>query len=202
MSDQFVESAKQQMGAVERLLKGLPGISGYVDKDLRRDADKRVRESIVLELNQSKASLMDAQNALLKSGGLALMDDVDEAVVKLGTLIDRIKTASYGYAGLFDPVRIKEGQLDALYRFDTALAQQVGTINAAIVALAQAIDERGNVAAAAAALTKTVAAMNQLFDRRREAIIAPDLLAQPNYAPPPDLPAGAVDIANDPNAVG
>jgi hypothetical protein len=190
------------MGAVERLLKGLPGISGYVDKDLRRDADKRVRESIVLELNQSKASLMDAQNALLKSGGLALMDDVDEAVVKLGTLIDRIKTASYGYAGLFDPVRIKEGQLDALYRFDTALAQQVGTINAAIAALAQAIDERGNVAAAAAALTKTVAAMNQLFDRRREAIIAPDLLAQPNYAPPPDLPAGGADIANDPNAVG
>ena len=202
MSDQFVESAKQQMGAVERLLKGLPGISGYVDKDLRRDADKRVRESIALELGQSKASLMDAQNALLKSGGLALIDDVDEAVVKLGTLIDRIKTASYGYAGLFDPVRIKEGQLDALYRFDTALAQQVGAINAAIAALAQAIDERGNVAAATAALTKTVAAMNQLFDRRREAIIAPDLLAQPSYAPPPDLPAGVADIANDPNAVG
>lgn len=199
MSDQFVESAKQQMGAVERLLKGLPGISGYVDKDLRRDADKRVRESIVLELNQSKATLMDAQNALLKGGGLALMDDVDEAAVKLQTLIDRIKTASYGYAGLFDPVRIKEGQLDALYRFDTALAQQVGTINAAIAALAQAIDERGNVAAAAASLTKTVVAMSQLFDRRQEAIVAPDLLAQPDYAPPANLPT---DIANDPDAVG
>ena len=199
MSDQFVESAKQQMGAVERLLKGLPGISGYVDKDLRRDADKRVRESIVLELNQSKATLMDAQNALLKGGGLALMDDVDEAAVKLQTLIDRIKTASYGYAGLFDPVRIKEGQLDALYRFDTALAQQVGTINAAIAALAQAIDERGNVAAAAASLTKVVVAMSQLFDRRREAIVAPDLLAQPDYAPPANLPT---DIANDPDAVG
>ena len=199
MSDQFVESAKQQMGAVERLLKGLPGISGYVDKDLRRDADKRVRESIVLELNQSKATLMDAQNALLKGGGLALMDDVDEAAVKLQTLIDRIKTASYGYAGLFDPVRIKEGQLDALYRFDTALAQQVGTINAAIAALAQAIDERGNVAAAATSLTKVVVAMSQLFDRRREAIVAPDLLAQPDYAPPANLPT---DIANDPDAVG
>ena len=199
MSDQFVESAKQQMGAVERLLKGLPGISGYVDKELRRDADKRVRESIALELEQSKASLMDAQNALLKGGGLALMDDVDEAVVKLGTLIDRIKTASYGYAGLFDPARIKEAQLDALYRFDTALAQQVGVINTAIGALAQAIDARGNIAGAAAALTKTVVAMSQLFDRRREAVVAPDLLAQPGYAPPASLPT---DIASDPNAVG
>jgi hypothetical protein len=203
MSDQFVESAKQQMGAVERLLKGLPGIGGYVDKELRRDADKRVRESIAQELERSKAALMDAQNALLKGGGLALMDDVDEAVVKLGTLTDRIKTAAYGYAGLFDPVRIKEAQLDALYRFDTALAQQVGSVNAAIAALTQAIDERGNVAAAAAALTKTITAMSQLFDRRKEAIVAPDLLAQPDYAPPASLPASLpTDIANDPNAVG
>lgn len=203
MSDQFVESAKQQMGAVERLLKGLPGIGGYVDKELRRDADKRVRESIAQELERSKATLLEAQNALLKGGGLALMDDVDEAVVKLGTLIDRIKTASYGYAGLFDPVRIKEAQLDALYRFDTALAQQVGTINAAIDALAAAIDTRGNVAAAAAALTKTVTAMSQLFDRRKEAVVAPDLLTQPDYAPPANLPASLPgDIANDPNAVG
>jgi len=203
MSDQFVESAKQQMGAVERLLKGLPGIGGYVDKELRRDADKRVRESIAQELERSKATLLEAQNALLKGGGLALMDDVDEAVVKLGTLIDRIKTASYGYAGLFDPVRIKEAQLDALYRFDTALAQQVGTVNAAIDALAAAIDTRGNVAAAAAALTKTVTAMSQLFDRRKEAVVAPDLLAQPDYAPPANLPTSLPgDIANDPNAVG
>ena len=38
------------------------------------------------------------------------MDDVDDAIVKLQTLIDRVKTASYGYAGLFDAVRIKEAQ--------------------------------------------------------------------------------------------
>ncbi len=127
MSDQFVEGAKDNMGAVERLLKGLPGINGYVDKELRRDADKRVRESIVQELQQSKDDLRAIQSQLLKQGGLRLIDDVDETSVKLQTLIDRIRTASYGYAGLFDPVRIKEEQLDALYRFDVAMAQQVGT---------------------------------------------------------------------------
>ena len=52
---------------------------------------------------------------VLSWGVLAFgLDWLNEAVVKLGTLIDRIKTASYGYAGLFDPVRIKEQQLDAL----------------------------------------------------------------------------------------
>src|SRR5215213_11405727 len=122
MSDQFVDFAKSQMGAIERLLKGLPGISGYVDKELRRDADKRVREGLVQTLEHSKSELMDIQNRLLSSGGLLYMDDVDQAVVKLQTLIDRIKTASYGYAGLFDAVRIREEQLDALHHFDQALA--------------------------------------------------------------------------------
>ena len=60
MTDQFVDFAKSQMGAVERLLKGLPGIGGYIDKDLRRDADKRVRESIAAALEQSKAASRSA----------------------------------------------------------------------------------------------------------------------------------------------
>ena len=211
MSDQFVESAKAQMNVVERLLKGLPGISGYVDKDLRRDADKRLREGIALALEQSKADLMAVQNKLLKGGGLSWMDDVDEAVVKLQILIDRVKTASYGYAGLFDAVRIKEAQLDALNRFDQALAEEVGAIDDAITALGQAIADKGNVGAVIDRLTKTVADMNKLFDQRKEAVIAPDLLSEPGFAPdvavaapPADLPASdpAADIKNDPNAVG
>ena len=69
MTDQFVDFAKSQMGAVERLLKGLPGISGYIDKELRRDADKRVRESIAAALEQSKAELMDIQNSCSRAAG-------------------------------------------------------------------------------------------------------------------------------------
>ena len=61
MADNFVEFAKGQMGAVERLLKGLPGISGYIDKDLRRDADKRVRDAVASSLDQSKAAITAVQ---------------------------------------------------------------------------------------------------------------------------------------------
>lgn len=32
MTDRYVEEAKQNMNFLERLLKGLPGISGYVDR--------------------------------------------------------------------------------------------------------------------------------------------------------------------------
>ncbi|MCB0151628.1 MAG: hypothetical protein KDE01_28740, partial [Caldilineaceae bacterium] len=179
MADNFVEFAKGQMGAVERLLKGLPGISGYIDKDMRRDADKRVREAIAASLAQSQAALTGVQNALLKGGGLAMMDEVNDVAVNMQTLTDRIKTASYGYAGLFDPVRIKEQQLDALVRFDRAMAQEVGAINTSIAALAQAVKERTDVASAIDQLGAKVQELNVLFSKRGEAIQAPGLLDDP-----------------------
>ncbi|MBW7882881.1 MAG: hypothetical protein H3C34_09630 [Caldilineaceae bacterium] len=193
MPEDFVQRAKAQMGAIEQLLKGLPGISGYIDKELRRDADKRVRESIAALLEQSKGALTAVQGQLLKGGGLALMDDVDEVAVKLQTLIDRVKTASYGYAGFFDPVRIKEERLNALHRFDMAMAQQVGNIGQAIAVLAQAVEQKADISAAVAQVGKVVSDMSSLFDKRREAIMSPDLLDKPGYAP---------DIHNDPDAVG
>ena len=77
MSDQFVDAANENMGAIERLLKGLPGIRGYVDKELRRDADKRLRMLIAGDLEQQKQTLFGLQTKLMKGGGLALLDDVD-----------------------------------------------------------------------------------------------------------------------------
>jgi hypothetical protein len=61
MSDQFVDAAKERMGAIERLLKGLPGIRGYVDKEMRRDADKRLRELIAQELEVQKQALLEVR---------------------------------------------------------------------------------------------------------------------------------------------
>ena len=217
MSDQFVDFAKSQMGAVERLLKGLPGIGGYIDKELRRDADKQVREGLARTLEQSKVELLEIQNRLLSGGGLLYMDDVDRAIVKLQTLIDRIKTAAYGYAGLFDAVRIKEGALDALNRFDVAMVGEVGQLNDAITALSNAVADNANVQPVISRVTKVVSDLNLLFDKRKDAIVSPELLDQPDYAPPaapaaPDAPpaaspsessgSSAGDIANDPNAVG
>ena len=67
MSDEFVNAAKDNMGAVESLLKGLPGISGYVDKELRRDADKRLRDMIAGQLEEQKQAVLSIQKKLLKA---------------------------------------------------------------------------------------------------------------------------------------
>lgn len=181
MSDQFVDAAKERMGAIERLLKGLPGIKGYVDKELRRDADKRLRDLIAQELEIQKQELLAVQRLLLEGGGLLWLDNVDGAVQKLQILIDRIKTASYGYAGLFDPVRIREEQLDALNRFDQAMANRTVDVKMAIANLRKAVEEGGDIGGATRKLTDLIAELNNVYTKRHEAILSPGLLETPGY---------------------
>jgi hypothetical protein len=191
MTDPYVEKAKEEMNVFERLLKGLPGIRGYVDKELRRDADKRLREMIANQLEEQKRNLLDVQKKLLGSGGLAWLDDVDGAIQKLQLLIDRVRTASYGYAGLFDAVRIREEQLDALHRFDVALAGRVIAVENAVKALAAAVTNKENIQTLSAQLTDIMTELNNLFSKRQEAIVAPDLLTNAGYAPTVELPPEA-----------
>jgi hypothetical protein len=201
MSDQYVEAAKANMGALERLLKGLPGVRGYVDKELRRDADKRLRDLIALQLEEQKQALLVLQNKLLKGGGLAWLDDVDEAVQKLQTLIDRVKTASYGYAGLFDAVKIREQELDALNKFDVALAGRVVAVENAVKALGDAIAGKQNIQALIDQLTALITELRTTFDKRRDAVISPDLLMDATLVPAVDtatLPAGGEPTTSAP----
>ena len=192
MSDQFVDAAKERMGAIERLLKGLPGIRGYVDKEMRRDADKRLRDLIAQELDMQKQALLEIQRMLLEGKGLLWLDNVDQAVQKLQTLSDRIKTASYGYAGLFDPVRVREEALDALHRFDQAVANRTVDVQMAVANLRKAVSESGDIGDAVRKLTELLTELNNLYTKRHEAILSPDLLETPGYAS--DLP---VDTTSD-----
>lgn len=178
MSDQFVEQAKASMGALERLFKGLPGISGYVDKELRRDADKRLRELIAGQLNEQKQQLVLLQKQLLSSGGLRGLADIEGVIQKLQTLTDRIRTASYGYAGLFDAVKIGEAQLTALHQFDTGLATEVAKISEAVARLQSAVTNKETFQPILQELAGIVATLDTLFNHRSEAIVDPALLQE------------------------
>ncbi|MDQ3248604.1 MAG: hypothetical protein M3Q45_05280 [Chloroflexota bacterium] len=179
MSDGFVENAQANMGAVERLLKGLPGIRGYMDKELRRDADKRVRMALASELDQQKQALLGVQNKLLKGGGLTWLDDVDAVVQKLQTLVDRVKTASYGYTGLFDAVKIGEEQLAALHQFDLSLAGRVGEVENAVQGLSTAVAGKADLQTPVDQLMTKVTELDTLFSQRNQSLLDPALLTNP-----------------------
>lgn len=45
----FVDKAKDGMGKLESLMYRLPGLKGYKEKELRREADKTVRDMLARE---------------------------------------------------------------------------------------------------------------------------------------------------------
>jgi hypothetical protein len=106
----------------------------------------------------------------LSSGQIQWLDDIEGATMKLQTLIDRIKTATYGYAGFFDAVRVKEDELDQLYNFDMALDEEVDQITAAIDELGVTVMSKDGVGEAITHLTATVSAANETFSRRKDVL--------------------------------
>ena len=105
------------------------------------------------------------------SGGQILwLDDVEAATMKLQKFIDRLKTATYGYAGFFDAVRVKEEELDRIYDFDLALAGQVDDVTAAVDALSESAMSKEGIGESVIRLNSVTAAANETFSRRQDVL--------------------------------
>jgi hypothetical protein len=134
-------------GGLEKLVGAIPGYKGYKEKEMRREADRLLRETLARRYEEQWARLSGVQRRLMSAGGIEFTDDVESAATKLRGFIDKLKTAAMGYGGIFSAVKVKEAQLDKLYQFDNALSdgllQVSGTIDGieAAVAAKQGIPE-------------------------------------------------------------
>jgi hypothetical protein len=164
---QTVESSK---GGFEKLVSQIPGYHGYKEKENRRAADKLLREHLYAEFDSQRRRLIELQRQLVEGGGLMVIDDLDRATLKVQKLGDAIRTASYGYGGLFDAVTVKEDRLDALYAFDQGMLDQVSAIQKAVDALAGAVDTGGDVKAGIQGVMAAAEAANSTWRQRQDAL--------------------------------
>ncbi len=164
---QRIEDSK---GGLESLVSKIPGYHGYKEKENRRAADKLLRDQLTKQLDEQRRRLAELQRNLVDGGGLLMVDDLDRAVTKVQKLADKIKTASYGYAGIFDAVKVKEDQLDALYSFDEGMLEHVTAVQTAIDALATAIDSNGDVKSAIRAVVAAADQAETTWRQRESAI--------------------------------
>lgn len=128
MSDLFDKITDQQ-DIFKKLGSIIPGFNGYIERQNRRAADKLLRESVAARFEELWRRTSNIQTSMVSEGMIALMDEMEQAAIQLRTFADKIKTASYGYAGFFDAVKIKEAELAQLYQFDLAffdVAKQIG----------------------------------------------------------------------------
>lgn len=159
MSDLF-DKVSGQMDVFKKLASHIPGFSGYVERQNRRAADKLLRESVAARFEELWTRTSELQTTMVGEGMIALMDEMEQAAIKLRTFADKIKTASYGYAGFFDAVKIKEEELTQLYQFDLAFYETAEEIERAL----------GNVEASMGDEDGLKAAIRQLVTLTREAV--------------------------------
>lgn len=164
------EQIKGDRGRIESFVGKFPGYKGYKEKEMRREADKLLRDTLARRVEEQWRRLPDIQKQLLSAGQIQWLDDVEGATMKLQTFIDRLKTATYGYAGFFDAVRVKEEQLDQLYNFDMALDEHVDAIAAAVDALSSAATNKEGIGEAISGLTSAASTANETLNRRKDVI--------------------------------
>jgi len=155
-------------GLLEKIASKIPGFSGYMERETRREADKMVRDTIANRYGEQLSRISDLQVQLVSSGGIEYVDDLQDAATRLQRFVDMVKTAAYGYAGLFDAVKINEAELTKIYQFDTSILDNVSQVAAAVDNVAASMGD--GLPAAIRHLSSLIAEANTNYERRKEVI--------------------------------
>ena len=162
-----ITEGKDLIGKVRNFLSGFVG---YVDRENRREADKLLRETIVQRYEEQWNRISELQRQLVSAGQLELVDDLEAATIKLRAFVDRVKGASYGYAGFFDAVRIHSDELEKVYEYDVALLEGAQNIANAVDNVATSIGSDGLPAAIRHLISLSQEAIDA-YNRRDEVIL-------------------------------
>jgi len=167
------DTLSDHQSGLEALLGKIPGYSGYKEKELRREADQKLRDHLASQLSDQLGQAEDVASQMLTGPGLMQLDEMGKGNTRLQTLIDKVKTAAQGYAGFFDAVKVKEDELDILYEFDEDMLRKVEDIGAAIEAVQAALDSGvdSDIAPAVRSYVKTVTDASAAFDKRKDTIL-------------------------------
>jgi len=154
-----------------KIRKTLSGFIGYLDRENRREADKLLRATIASRYEQQWNRISAIQRQMIEAGNLEQVDQLEAAAIKLRAFIDRVKTASYGYAGFFDAVRVNETELQKIYSYDLQLLEDVNSISSAVDNVEASMGSDG-LPAAMRHLTTLSQDVIDAYDRRDEVLLA------------------------------
>jgi hypothetical protein len=113
---------------VKSALERIPGYAGYRRKEDRRDDDKRIRNEIADALSTQVDTLTRRNAALVEARALTQVSRIERVIGQIRLLADRIRTATYGYGGLFSENSVDELVLDQIRQFDLALQREIATL--------------------------------------------------------------------------
>lgn len=176
MGDQIYRKVDSDQDPFKKILSKVPGFSGYLERQKRRDSDKLLREVLADRFEEQWQRVSALQRDFISHGEIQYVDDLEAAAIKLRTFADRVRRATYGYSGLFDAVMINEEELSQLYSYDVQMLALVDEISRSIDNVEVSVGSDG-LPAAIRHLTTTTQKAIETFNRREETFLsgsAPD----------------------------
>ena len=149
---------------LERLASYVPGLSGYREREGRRETDRRLREFLAARLDEGRSGLNDARNRATKDKDMTALEAIGRLDRTLQKAVAGLRYADHGYSGVFDQLKIGEAELGAIYAYDVALVAEV-------VALSDRVRSGG--VSDWAEIEKAAAALEMKVARRREILEKP-----------------------------
>ena len=169
MSD-LLDRVTGDQNVFQNLLSKIPGFKGYIDKTNRRSADKILRETVANRFEEQYKRISSVQRDLISAGGLEHITQLESSALKLRQFIDRVRRASYGYAGFFDAIKINEDELAKVYQYDLALFNMADEVGRAVDNVEASIDTDGLPAAMRHLKTLSQQCLDA-YNKRQEAMI-------------------------------
>ncbi|MFN2302907.1 MAG: hypothetical protein ACK2TV_04165 [Anaerolineales bacterium] len=166
MSDIF-EKVTGEQDFISKIIGKIPGFKGYINRSNRRKSDKLLRENVAKAFETIYQRVSSLQRDLISQGEIFYVDDLEAAALKLRQFIDRVRTASYGYAGIFDAIKINEEELEQVYQYDYALLSLSDEVNSAVDNVETSIGTEG-LQAAIRHLTSVSQQCVDAFNKRSE----------------------------------
>ncbi len=155
---------KKSTELLEKLELAIPGYRGYKEKELRREADRLIREHLLRLL---EPAYRDFKSAMINAAGdAALMQSYNYTQALFDRVIAKLRTASYGYSGFFDAVKVRESELDKLLEYDWSLFSSAEKL--AKTAREAAASEPAKLGEALSSLRSEILAFEDLLRKREE----------------------------------
>ncbi len=173
VSDIYEKIAGEESTSLGKLLAKIPGLSGYMERGRRRDADQILRDTIAKQLNEIRLQLSNVHHEISQNISLAMQyaEKLGRADNRLMGLIAKIKEAPQGYAGFFDAIKVKEDDLARIYVFDEQMLGFVDKIGEDVEALDNAAAQGANIDAAIRQLNDDLALASETFNSRNEVML-------------------------------
>ncbi len=126
-----IEKVKGKQGALSQIQNFFT--LGYGTKEDLRELDKKLRDLYYADLRDMRHVWEDVYLAALDAGLAASSRDFKKVIQVLDRVMEKVRHADYGYAGLMDRKgHIREQELARVFNYDRALSNDIESMKEAV----------------------------------------------------------------------